>query len=90
MMIGREERKDRDAEAFCRGLQHWGERIEAHARALLQVLTLPAGDGQIRDAVIEAQPRKCAERLQILFLASDEANFMTGSVVLLDGGYTAQ
>lgn len=35
-----------------------------------------------------AEPRDIAGT--ILFLASEEANFMTGSVVLLDGGYTAQ
>lgn len=26
----------------------------------------------------------------ILFMASDDASFMTGSVVAVDGGYTAQ
>lgn len=35
-----------------------------------------------------AQPQEIAS--SILFLASDAAKFMTGSVVLVDGGYTAQ
>ena len=35
-----------------------------------------------------AQPDEIAQA--ILFLASDEAKFMTGSVVSMDGGYTAQ
>ena len=35
-----------------------------------------------------ARPQEIAS--SILFLASDAASFMTGSVVLVDGGYTAQ
>ncbi len=35
-----------------------------------------------------AQPQEIAS--SILFLASDAAKFMTGGVVLIDGGYTAQ
>jgi NAD(P)-dependent dehydrogenase (short-subunit alcohol dehydrogenase family) len=35
-----------------------------------------------------AQPGEIAQA--ILFLASDEAKFMTGSIVSMDGGYTAQ
>ena len=35
-----------------------------------------------------AQPEEIAQA--ILFLASHEARFMTGSVLLIDGGYTAQ
>jgi NAD(P)-dependent dehydrogenase (short-subunit alcohol dehydrogenase family) len=35
-----------------------------------------------------AQPEEIATT--ILFLASEEARFITGSVLLADGGYTAQ
>ena len=34
------------------------------------------------------QPREVA--YAILFLASDEASYITGSYLLVDGGYTAQ
>ena len=35
-----------------------------------------------------ADPREIA--FPILFLASDEASFVTGSLLMVDGGYTAR
>ena len=35
-----------------------------------------------------AEPREIA--YPILFLASDEASFITGSLLMVDGGYTAR
>ena len=45
--------------------------------------------GEGKTAIINTgQPREVAHT--ILFLASDEASYITGASLMVDGGYTAQ
>jgi NAD(P)-dependent dehydrogenase (short-subunit alcohol dehydrogenase family) len=58
-------------------------------------LTYTLKDPQVRDALISRYPLGrlgTAEETAaaVLFLASDEASFITGTELVVDGGYTAQ
>lgn len=51
----------------------------------------PDGQKDIRGTTIMQRPAQPEEVTgAVLFLASDEASYMTGSEMVVDGGYTAQ
>ena len=50
--------------------------------------SLPRSKDQSISSIGSGDPREVA--YPILFLASDEASFITGTHLMVDGGYTAQ
>ncbi|EIE51251.1 short-chain dehydrogenase/reductase SDR [Citreicella sp. 357] len=55
------------------------------------ILADPSGQKEILGTTILQRPAEPEEVARaVLFLASDEASFMTGSEMVVDGGYTAQ
>ena len=71
-----------------------GIRVNSLHPGIIATPMIAAQDPSITDAVVDATPMKrLGQPIEIaygaLFLVSDESSFMTGSELVIDGGYTA-
>ena len=72
-----------------------GIRVNSVHPGIISTPMIAAQDAGITAAVVEATPMKRAGRPEeianaVLFLASDEASYITGTQLCVDGGYTTQ
>jgi NAD(P)-dependent dehydrogenase (short-subunit alcohol dehydrogenase family) len=72
----------------------YGVRVNALAPGYMRTDMAPVDDPQFRRNWIEDAPQQRAGEPNelgpaVIFLASDASSFMTGSVLTIDGGYTA-
>jgi NAD(P)-dependent dehydrogenase (short-subunit alcohol dehydrogenase family) len=72
----------------------YGIRVNALAPGYVKTAMAPVDDPQFRRMWIEDAPQQRAALPEeiapsVVFLASDAASFITGSVLVADGGYTA-
>jgi NAD(P)-dependent dehydrogenase (short-subunit alcohol dehydrogenase family) len=70
-------------------------RVNSLHPGIVDTPMIAAQDAGVTAAVVEATPLKRLGRPReiaagVLFLISDESSFMTGSELVIDGGYTAQ
>ena len=78
-------------------MEYVGDNIRVNAVCPGQVLT-PMADEEGEESVkafVAATPMKRAARSEevsygVLYLASDESSYVTGTELFIDGGYTAQ
>ena len=78
---------DRNIRANCVCPGHVATNLRAHSIEALGAASIPAPARTIAPMARTADPSEIASA--VAFLASDDASFITGSMLMVDGGFTA-